>query len=132
MSREIKFRAWDKRKNRFGYFNLGPRRVNWPSPKWLCQELVKEIDGDTGGVYFPDIEGFQEYTGLHDKKGKELFEGDRVQYKVRNQIKTGIIAWGKVGFWIVGDLYKLYDVNHWQIEVIGNIYENGNLLSGDK
>ena len=71
-----------------------------------------------------------QYTGLDDKNGKEIYEGDIVQFKFANFKKKQIasIAYGICGFWIVRWLKVLDWHERHQVEVIGNIYENPELL----
>ncbi|EHR0453736.1 TPA: hypothetical protein U0U72_001027 [Listeria monocytogenes] len=81
---------------------------------------------------FDDVVLMQ-YTGLKDKNGKKIFEGDIVNCKFFDRM-VGDIA-GVINFidcvWAVSDfknkrLYQLIDVDN--IEIIGNIHENPDLL----
>ena len=77
-------------------------------------------------------------TGLKDKNGKEIFEGDIVQfedcYEVSDflYINTGIIEWCQGGFHVTNRdsvlMEDLLDGDSLDVTIIGNIYENQELL----
>lgn len=109
MNREIKFRAWEENGNNM----LSPEEVGDHTLNRLTEEL-------------PYI--LMQYTGLKDKNGKEIYEGDIIRYEYTNkwgQDRVSVIKlvhWDKAGFNITGGR---------TLNIIGNIYENKELL-GDK
>jgi len=125
--REIKFRAWDK--------------VN----KQMCYDLSTLSFSHEGyeltAGYYPEKGDYYElellqFTGLKDKHGKHIYEGDIV----RGLSKVGEVkfleTWSQ--WWVITNQddssFSLVKIpNHPEIyEVIGNIYENPNLLEDSK
>jgi hypothetical protein len=75
-----------------------------------------------------------DYTGLKDKNGKEIYEEDLIINSMRNNGKPHPVEWDNAqGGW-VGNYrlrYLLGQENN-ELEVIGNIYENPELLKGER
>lgn len=126
MKREIKFRAWDKKSGR--WMTTGPHLHTF------------SIFGDTGklagvaadwdGSEDPNDFEISQFTGLKDKNGKEIYESDILQ------IPTAFDAPRAVEFNVLGHICAVNDNGQTSLligeiercEVIGNIYENPDLL----
>jgi uncharacterized phage protein (TIGR01671 family) len=133
--RELKFRVWNKKEKKFEQLDNF-----WVSADNLYKcfmEWHPEIDGEmvfeTNETYFI----FQQYTGLKDKNGKEIYEGDVIKYHRVFESKRGVIELtscikfqnGAFGFDMKGfnDMFMSLGDDS-DIEVIGNIFENNELL----
>ncbi len=69
------------------------------------------------------VKALRQWTGLLDKNGKEIYEGDIVQWGVHK----GEVKWFVNGFVFGDDNLGLFPCNE-RAEIIGNIYENPELL----
>lgn len=134
MSKEIKFRAWDKRRKRMRgvmdikYFENGDIRINATEKERNYEPLVNMQKYN--GKELIEFELMQ-YTGLKDKNGKEIYEGDIVRgndsYDDGREI-FGVVDFQDCSFVIKNDCATHYRWMDYTIEVIGNIYEDGGLL----
>jgi len=78
-----------------------------------------------------------QYTGLKDKNGKEIYEGDVIKYfhKVVGEIKRVVnYKYGMYGIKgiMTGTHIPFANILESEYEVIGNIYENSELLEGEE
>lgn len=128
--REIKFRAWDKEAKRLGavahldnLLTAGTMvviRVNSPGS---VQKIEKDLEE---GAY-----ELMQFTGLHDKNGKEIYEGDIIQIRDKwddpeLDKEVGTVFYQNGAYW---GLERLLGIVASYCKVIGNIYENPELLN---
>lgn len=104
MNRVIKFRAWDRHIKRMDY-NLD----------MLTLVEMREMDN------------LMQFTGLTDKNGKEIYEGDIVEENEYWSDKTPVVWNDNIAGWKCKDWGSLAEYAD-RVEVIGNIYQNGDLL----
>ena len=79
-------------------------------------------------IYPDDV--FMQFTGLKDKNGVPIYEGDIIKSIIFNEEDTGAIEWSNDGLYIVNGNH-LQDYSFVDIEVIGNIYKHSELLRED-
>jgi uncharacterized phage protein (TIGR01671 family) len=122
--REIKFRAWDEVHKKM-YF---PERL-------FCKKdgTVWHVDlGDTSRIIGQQGFKLMQYTGLKDKNGTEIYEGDIVRYKsfFSSDYVLGVVEYTEQAEWAVD--MRLLSRIYSNVEVIGNIYEHPHLLGGEE
>ena len=105
--RDIKFRVWNSKKE--------------------IMENKSALAFNKNGVVLYDYEQLMQYTGLKDKNGVEIYEGDYMQDGHSGR-------WAEVKFingaFVVEFDNEIQDLYDWTYEcIIGNIYENKELLN---
>lgn len=118
MSRELKFRAWDGEKLHAVMSLLGTNFCKVPKKAYPYSEEIV-------------VKYVMQYTGIKDDNGVEVCEGDIIKLTTLNDVYYEVY-WDEyaLAFLIkdnesIGDLYS---VNMSEFLVIGNIYENKNLI----
>lgn len=135
--REIRFRAWDKKRKLMAkvfVMDLGNMSAR------LDDTIIRpEDNGRCGFQDINDAIELMQYTGLKDKNGKEIYEGDIVKSDDKYYPINPVIYYANIVNEHDGDYDEWYcgfcldDVDHTpldeEVEVIGNIYENKELLN---
>lgn len=144
------------------------RGRNIQNGKWIYGDSIKHTDNPVGGTKVADVlyignkipkarkagamkwmpvdpEMVGQFTGLLDRNGKEIYEGDIVNlycnYRGKKKRKApksecGVVVWSLCGLRIKTKDYPDAPWNHRliqcskQIEVIGNRFDNPDLLNG--
>ena len=124
--REIKFRAWlkeDKKMVNVETMDFTDKSIQYLKKSEIINAYILRRES------FDDVELMQ-YTGVKDKNGKEIYEGDIVILNDAEEESRCVVKY-KYGSYILvdGDLREnLSNVEDRFLEVVGNIYENKNLL----
>ena len=117
MNRELKFRIWDKKNNIFIY--------EWDASH---KRLAISLNGLVYSGMYDDVlpendYTIQQYTGLKDKNGKEIYEGDILMPDTIDGIwpeqRNGVM---------VKDIRQPFANAH-LFKIVGNIFENPELLN---
>ena len=128
MNREIKFRIWDNADKKYlslqDYQELGAIEVENDG----ALTLSPRFRFLTSMMIMPERFVPQQYTGLKDKNGVEVYEGDKVMfdYEWTKPNEIGVVTWNNdnASFQIKGHIPSSSMKHLDRMKVIGNIYEN--------
>ena len=141
--REIKFRAWDKKESKmYDVAGISPHNEVMVAKPLLHggsqYVLLEDIHIKKYQIFYKDDGVLMQYTGLKDKNGKEIYEGDIllgrfILDEVEDHIFLSLTEDEKETqsiVFVVDDIFYPYTNQIPEdLEVIGNIYENPELLS---
>lgn len=134
MSREIKFRAWDKERKEFlsaGNILLAINPNRYPKNT----DFYLDVYNEKYKNMWRDRFEIQQFTGLFDKNAREIYDGDIVR---TNSGRLCKVVWFSSPQYQGWDLTPIEtkspastEVDFWNnLEVIGNVYENKNFEIG--
>ena len=132
MEREISFRGKSKRTGEWFFGNLFDKDTKGRTHIGTTVRRCFDIDPETVG----------QFTGMTDKNGTKIFEGDILKFNTFRTKNTGgrkdIVRFEDCGFYPMNDLFyidgecgdsiELDKDGNYMFEIIGNIYDNKELL----
>lgn len=127
--REIKFRAWDNENKEM----LKVQELDFEDTFYGGRLAIRT---DQYNDYF-DLEDMilMQFTGLKDKNGKEIYDGDIVKNSFYLEHKFEV-CWKECSWYLknvkTSEYIRLEEIfslrPHYDLEIIGNIYDNPELL----
>jgi len=129
---DVKYRAWDYKEKRM---------VKVLAIDWEHQTINYEADINHEGMkgfercYHQPLENFEllQFTGVRDKNGQEIYEGDILKNSFGSLYEVKWVP--SMMSFMCSPLKVVYDVrriDNLDTEVVGNIFENTELLGGDE
>lgn len=126
MNRLIKFRAWI---DKYGYIIYSGQHKELEGFTFNNDDTITIYEGDGDQEYNSEDAHLMQFTGLFDKNGKEIYEGDIIDFAYNNFVIE--FADARFKALLIGrkDDAQILGSKLWlESEVIGNIYQNKELL----
>ena len=128
--REVLFRGKVKLPNAYRGYNLSYQNGDWVYGLMNSNEAIRGIFVNTNTV--------GQYTGLTDKNGTKIFEDDILQVTYHGDEIGRVYIYYKYAMYLCSVIYGDIDFDtlgmlnaNYQLEVIGNAYDNPELLDND-
>ena len=132
--REILFRAYDKGRKEYlsdGHLFIAINKDNRPNKSEIYLDVISNADKHK------DRFTIEQYTGLTDKNGNKIFEGDIVNVNTnkdalchRYEGRNLVIRFDEYHRFVASGRLEYPLCNHYEWDVIGNIHSNPELLEG--
>lgn len=130
-----KFRAWDRLRKEMNY-KVMVGNCDTDDENWTCPIIW--IEDRKKWLHFDDYECIMQSTGLKDKNGKEIFEGDVLEIQDEGEVfGNAKLTWDneQVVFMIeaisvdgIALFHEILSDESYSYRVVGNVYENPELL----
>lgn len=123
------FRAWDKEYKKMEYVG----QIHYSHPRGTCPGNITYICTDKFDDLI-EIERFElmQFTGLKDKNGKEIYEGDILTHHYHHE--NGVMEFNErrasfeLKYFQDGSYQEMFLIEAPHFEIIGNVYETPELL----
>jgi uncharacterized phage protein (TIGR01671 family) len=132
MNRQLKFRVWDKQ-NKNWDAELNEGTYGWDTEGITLNQFIEYITCARQDPYPNQEKRFiiQQFTGLKDKDGKEIYEGDIVENDLITSKSIQIVQWddGHGCFKLSCDSHlEMLTNTNITLKIIGNIFETPDLI----